>query len=178
MRWSGLPGGAGLTVMYSQIGPIITLINGLFSSLAPNLPNDVSFTFPTDGDIVDSATGALTGAWHDPTVFAPMSGTNAFTWTASNGFAIRWNTATIVNRRRVQGRTFFVPSTHQIWDTSGNFVGASVTSIQAAVNAFLGVASTRFVIWHRPVAEAGGEFAPVTSGALIPKPVVLTNRRD
>lgn len=120
-------------------------------------------------DEFDMATGALIGNATMTTPPTASVGTAVSTnWAGGAGFCITWNTSLILGRRRVRGRTFFVPAV-ACFDTDGTINPTSVTQIGTAANTFLALTAPRPNVWSRqwsagtPPVQVGGALAPVDS---------------
>ena len=119
-------------------------------------------------DEFDMATGALIGSASMTTPPAASAGSvSASTaYAGGTGFCITWNTSLILGRRRVRGRTFFVPAV-SCFDNDGTLLAAAVTAIQAAATTFLALSAPRPNVWARqwssatPPVQVGGALAPI-----------------
>lgn len=125
-------------------------VRSLFDTLKVYIPSGTTITVPNTGDKIDPTNGALTGAWVDGAVTAPVACSSSGNYAKGVGCQIRWNTTTIVGRRRVQGSTFLVPLSATLFDTTGTLVDLNQQSIQAAANAYV-TAAPYAVLWSRPV---------------------------
>lgn len=141
----------------------------------PNLKGD--WTFPSGGEIIDSATGELTGAWTGGTpATIPWASSNAV-WASGVGARVRWETGAFARGRRVRGSTFLVPLNISAYDADGTIVGVFVTQIQTAANALV-AAVPELTVWSRPTAAGGdGGTATVTSAIVPDKVSWLRSRR-
>jgi hypothetical protein len=120
-------------------------------------------------DEFDMATGALIGTQTMTTPPTASAGTVASAnYAGGSGFCITWNTGLILGRRRVRGRTFFVPAVN-LFDTDGTPSAAAVTAIGTAATTFLSPTAPRPNIWSRqwndaqPPVQVGGALAPIDS---------------
>jgi hypothetical protein len=188
--FTGMIGGPGVATFYflDDIS-FYTSLNSFWDTLKTVMPDDVMITVEAFGDIIDDATGTITGAWTDTPV-AGRLGTRAENYAAPAGILMSWNTATILDGRRVRGHTFVVPATSNNFDSIGHVAAGSITAVQAAGAALQFEQHDSFVIWHRPraaraatpklkalTAHAGGH-ALVTSAAVSPRVCVLRSRRQ
>jgi len=151
-------------------------LSAFFSSVANKFPSGINWNVPTTGDLIDVATGGISGTWTDPGGGGVnSSGANAFVQGA--GMRITWKTGGTHNGRRVVGATFMAPLDNGAWSLGGLPNSATVTALQNAANAFLSVSTFQPSIYSRPVDGAGGEAHPVTS-AFVPAAVSwLRSRR-
>lgn len=125
-------------------------VRSLFDTLKVYIPSGTSIVVPNNGDKIDPATGALTGAWVDGAVTAPVACSSSGNYAKGVGCQIRWSTTSIVGGRRVQGSTFIVPLSATLFDTTGTLVDLNQQSIQAAANNYV-TAAPYACIWSRPV---------------------------
>jgi|SRR5665647_825412 len=188
--WTGFPGGPGISTFYGLVsGALVPNLHQLFVDLYTELPNDVSVQVQEFGDVIDDATGALTGAWSTTPVL-PCTFNGGVPYTAPAGFLAHWLTTTILDGHRLRGSTFFVPGGGSIYDTDGSISATHLTAIKAACATFFAAASGDLAVWHRPraaapatayhpavTARAGGH--GIVTGYSVPdKSVVLRSRRD
>jgi len=170
-------------------GVLLAEVQALYVKVAPTTPVDVTFSFPSAGDIIEDTTGVITGSWAGA-VYAPIPGSAAGTYAAPVGLLFRWTTGTIADGKRVRGRTFIVPSIGNIFSASGQVDPAVVSAFDAALAAFVVANAANFVVWHRPYAGRlataklkarvahPGSHAVVTGSGTSTKAVVLRSRRD
>lgn len=178
VTWSGSPvTGPGLTTFYrddsvTSVADILTL----FGSLANKFPPGITWTVPSEVDVMDASTGILTGG-------ASMAGggTQVSTGTdtrfaAGVGARIVWGTTTVIGGRRVKGSSFLVPLEGYCYAADGTLDATNASQIQTAVNTFVSGGDT--VIWHRPSpGGSDGAQCPVTSGTVPDKVSTLRSRR-
>ena len=134
-------------------------------------------------DEFDMATGALIGSAAMTTVPPASNGSTAVGgYAGGSGFCITWNTSLIIGRRRVRGRSFFVPSVN-IFDTDGTLLAAAMTGINTAATNFLALTAPRPNIWSRqwsagkPPVQIGGALAPIDTFLLRDMVSQLRTRR-
>src|SRR6478752_4701630 len=121
VNWNGLAGLPGVSVFYSldSVTGQLAALRTFFDSLKLAFPAPLQWSFPGSGDVLDSATGTLTGGWTDTTpssVTATGSGQHA----SGVGMFVKWNTAAIVGGRRLKGRTFLCPLGSGQYESTGN----------------------------------------------------------
>lgn len=171
-------GGVGLATYYCDPADLggRTALGTFYTGWGAGMPPVFTWSIPQSGDLIDDATGTLTGSWSSGTVISgTASGSSAYS--GGTGAYIRWDTADIVDGRRVKGRTFMVPMSSATYDGNGNFVDATLASLQTITNTL--VTNTSFVIWHRPTTPGGsdGSRHTVTSGTAPDKVTSLKSRR-
>lgn len=164
MSGAGLVGPGVVTFYAKTTTGFPSAVNALWTSQAANFPSSVTFTTPNGGDTLDESNGQIIGAWTDGTAPSPVTGSGTGTFSAGVGYHVDWMTNSVVNGRRVRGRTFFVPAVASTFDSSGNVKSASVASVQSACNTLLTNVPT-LCVYHKPPKGlgAGGFGATVTS---------------
>lgn len=141
-----------------------------------NFPSSLVFTIPNGGDLINEATGALTGSWSD-------GGGGTVTGTGVGGFAIgvgarvKWTTSGITAGRRVRGTTFLVPLMGGSFETDGRLRAATITSLDTPLQAFLTGMAGHLTIWSRPVPGRAGTHHDVTAAVIPNNPSTLRSRR-
>lgn len=187
---TGFPGGPGVNTFYFlDTATALTSLKNMYLSLAGYLPSDVHVQVQNTGDIIESTTGAITGAWQSPPV-PEVIGTFTGVYAAPVGFMAGWETSTILDGRRLRGRTFFVPAASNIFNTLGSIGEGYLVGIRSTVADFQVSQSSSLVIWHRPFAGSpavgtrkarpahSGGVGLVTATRVPAKAVVLRTRRD
>lgn len=195
VSWSGFIGAPGISTFY--FSDAAAAIDDLFAWLAAMkgpLPTNVSMQMPTDGDIIDALSGDITGGWTQAASAAHV-GAYSGGYSAASGFQVVWNTAGILDGRRLKGRTYFVPSGNGTFTSDGTLEDTGRATLQTACNAFVTAMAGNLKVWHRPraftpawtdvrglthpakAARAGG-FDSVISAFVPDKSVVLTSRRN
>lgn len=177
--WSGFPGGPGVSTFYNVPGNnLLDELHTFFAAIADRLPNNVTLTFPNAGDSIEDTTGAIVGSW-SVAAQANVVGSGATVYAAPVGVHVRWLTNTIINGRKLQGRTFIVPVIGQE-TAQGAPDAVLVNDVKAAADALVAVVGG-LSIWHRPFpnpAAANGASGPVTGAVVQTKFSVLRSRRD
>lgn len=176
--------------MYTtNVAGISTTLHDLWDALKSHIPIECTYQVEPGGDLLEDTTGALTGAWSAAAV-APVTGTHNALMSALSGAQIEWLSATILDGKRMRGRSFIVPLGGNDYTGSGSIGTTAVTAIKAAADTFQLAEAGGFCIWHRPrkakaatayhpavTARAGGH-GMVTSTRVPSKCVVLKSRRD
>jgi hypothetical protein len=178
IQWTGFPGAPGYTVFY---GPTLSAheadIRNLFQSIKNQFPQTVFWKYPSNGFIINDATGVATGTWSTAGQ-ADSQGSDVGSYAAASGAATTWNTSGInAHGHRVKGRTFWVPMAGSAFDTDGTLKSATMTAWLAAHNAFLTAVSGHFSVWTRPIGGSGGTSNPVNGFSLPDRAAVLRSRR-
>lgn len=157
VAWQNWPGAPGLTQFYflnAAMQTNVDAVRAFFNSCAGLLPSGLTINVPGSGDIIDSATGLITGAWTVTTTPATLSCSGAGAYAGNAGAVIHWLTADVSNGRRVRGRTFLVPLISTQFETNGSLTTTCISTITTAGNTLRTAAAGNMRIWSRPV-DAG-----------------------
>jgi len=191
MTWTGFVGSPGYTNMYfldpdpisaSGLEQTAVRLHNFWDAIDGYLPSSVRINLPTVLEEVATATGELL-AEHpfEPGTVIAGSGTASFASPA--GACINWNTAGLINGRRIRGRTFIVPMHDGGYQSDGTLADAARTAIANAANTYanagpgLGIDGA---IWHRPSGPGAsdGAAAGITSATVRDRVAILRSRRD
>jgi hypothetical protein len=178
--------GGGVSITYAtSVASYLTAWKAFWAGLNTWLPLGVTVTFPGTGDIIDAATGHLTGSWVSsaPTI---VTGTGNTPFPANSGACVLWNTGIVKTpgnpaRKpyKIRGKLFVVPLDGSQYTTTGTLQASTVTGLTTQANNFITAAAGSFVVWSRPEAPyADGEGAAVVSAQVHQKVASLTSRRD
>lgn len=165
-EWSGSTvTGPGLSTFYAlDTSPgFPAAVHNFLAAFASLMPAGTSIRVPNNGDVIDPATGALTGAWSDGSAPALVNGVAGGNYARGVGMQVRWTTSGIVAGRRVQGSTFIVPLASIVYDTDGTISGVNVTAATTAATAYV-TAAPYAVIWSRPTDARAGSTNLITGG--------------
>lgn len=187
---TGFAGGPGVSTMYFlDVETAVASIATFWEAISDAMPTVVTIQPPAAGDIIDDTTGTITGAWTSEGA-TPITGNGAGLYAAPSGCVVGWETATILDGRRVRGRTFVVPLTPAAYATDGSMNDTTLASFNAAGTSLIVDQAESFVVWHRPfagraatddrpakAAHAGGH-ALVTNCVTPDRVAVLRSRRD
>jgi len=175
-----LPSGSGhASVMYFDTAPTPVsqraFINNFWNSIRALQSIGTTYLIRTSGRELDPVTGALTGAWAEPTVFnqSGTSGSNPVPDAAQ--MLVQWRTGTIVGGRFLRGRTF-VPGLGAGQMLNGNVIPSAMASALAAAGALV-ASSAGLQVWHRPSSGSGGSAVAASSAAIWAEFAVLRRRR-
>lgn len=176
--WDGFPGAPGVSSFYTTDATILRpQLKIFFDSLKAYLPTDVTLTYPASGDTVDSATGGLVGGWTD-TIIGETGGDSSGAYAAPVGAVFQWPTGAIVGRRRLKGRTFFVPMRGSSFQTDGSIEAVTLGALRTAAGVLVTATAGAFLVWHRPVDHVGGSAAGVIGWIVPDMAAVLRSRRN
>lgn len=184
--WAVPGGGAGYSTFYAETDQSTTqrqefadAVGAFFQALDNLIPSTVTITFDSEVRQLNDASGVL----EDVEAVTPPTAVNGIAtgaYAAGAGARVDWRTSVIINGRRVIGRTFIVPIIGSSFESNGTIVAASLADLQAAADAYLAsfTSIVGAVVWHRPVAQAGGQSAPIQSAVAVDKSALLRSRRD
>lgn len=150
-----------------------TAVRTFLNSIAAQFRNSITWTFDPVVDTLSEAGALLSSTAISPPATVTGSGTGDMLPPATQGRVI-WQTGSIVNGRRLVGRTF-IPGMIQGTQTSqGQVQPATITAVNTAANTLATAASTSMVVWSR----AHDVAVDITSGAMDSEFSVLRSRRD
>lgn len=189
--WSGFTGAPGYTKFsFADLTDAASRnaagakVRQLFVDLALLRPTGATVLVNPAVDEFDVATGALVGSQTMTTIPGPANGSaGTGAYAGASGFCVTWNTSLILGRRRLRGRTYFVPATG-CFDTDGTISPSAIGTIQTASATFLALSAPRPNIWARnwsnadPPVQIGGSLAPIDSFTFRDKAAVMRSRRD
>lgn len=154
----------------------LTDLRNAFATFAATwLNNTVRVAFPTSAKVFDAGTGA----WiRDDTAVAVADVVGASATQAMPDAVqglIQYSTGTIINNRRLKGRTF-VPGMPVNASSGGNTSATANTALAALGNS---IANAGLLIWSKPSGSRPiGSAAPVGSVTASPEFAVLRRRRN
>lgn len=149
--WTNWPGAPGVSTFYlssstTSLGPLKTF----FTAIKDMLPNTLTTDVPNAGDVIDSATGHITGGWTGSGGGTTSSLAAAAAYSGASGALIRWNTDGILNGRRLVGRTYLVPLNNTQYANDGSLSGTAITTLAAAATALITAYAGALVIYGPP----------------------------
>ena len=187
---TGFPGAPGVITMYAlDAGVFVADLENFWTTAGTLFMADVTLQVENAGDIIDDTTGVITGAWTSG-VFPVSHGTGTGNYAAPAGVLIEWMTSTILDGRRIRGKSFIVPVGLPNFTPAGQVDASVVANLTANGVTLVTGTPGNMVIWHRPrkaraatatlparAARPGGH-ALVTGVRVSPKVTVLRSRRD
>lgn len=180
VSWQGWPGAPGVSQHFQTGGIVqanIDAVRSFYNALVTLIPSGLTIQVPSIGDDIDDASGLIVGSWSVATTPAVVTGTGAGAYAGNAGAVIHWQTALVVNRRRVRGRTFIVPLVSTAYDTAGSLSTAAQGVLQTAANGLIAALTPNYCVWHRPSSFSTGQFASVASARVPDLAVSLRSRR-
>lgn len=179
VTWSGTPVvGPGLSTFYfAEAGSgWMSSLGTAFTAIVNQFPVGITWSAQNTGDLIDVATGELTGSWTDGVGFS-VNATATGLYAQGVGARCKWRTSGIRGGRRVYGSTFLLPLIGSAYDTQGTIVTGNLNGLQAAMNGIVTASGHELGIWSRPNATGPGQFSPVTSGEVPDQISWLKSRR-
>lgn len=175
--WSGLQGLPGVSVFYGGLaGSANAAVKTFFTSCQSLFPAGLSWAIPGGGDLIDSATGLLTGTWVNGAGGGTVAASGAVPHAAGCGAYVNWKTGVVIGRRRLQGRTFMAPLINGAYDNQGTIIAGNLTTLQNAATALVTGATTR--VWHRNTSVGSSDGVAATPTlALVPDQVTSLRTR-
>jgi hypothetical protein len=156
--WSGTGVvGPGVTTLYFDEAGSGFVANAaqIWVSLAAMFPSTITWTTPNNGDLIDIATGELTGTWTDGTTVTTV-GTSVSQYAAGVGARIKWHTGGIRNGRRVTGSTFLVPLDGNKYDAQGTIGAAHLATMVTTATSVIGSAGNALCVYSKPGVDKNG----------------------
>lgn len=184
--WSGFPGAPGYSNFFftgdgsgGAAAESRSRVVGFFSEINDLLPSDVQFLVEGEVAVLDELTGSITGYIMAEPGAVPGSGGLAGGYSAASGAVVTWNTAGVVNGRRVRGRTFVVPLGGAAYQSDGSLSASAIGTLQAGAEELVGTGfDSGFGVWSRPGTSGGGSFWEVNGYRVPDMAAVLRSRRD
>jgi len=109
----------------------------------------VNFSTPNTGDLIDIATGQLSGTWTDGSA-SSVSASGSGSFAQGVGARISWATSGIRGGRRVRGATFVVPLTVDNYDADGTLGAAYRGTFETAAAALVTSSAGNMRVYSRP----------------------------
>jgi hypothetical protein len=150
-------------------------LSACLANIDGGLDNSTVWTIRTTGRELDTATGALTGAWTEATSRTGTGGVSGEPVPDAVQVLFQWHTGEIVNGRFLRGRTF-IPGLAAANVVNGNLSAGIVTLFEGYGDTLIATAD-QLAVWHRPVAGAGGSAEAVSDCTVWPELAVLRRRR-
>jgi hypothetical protein len=182
----GLPGvhttywkGASSTPLDADCADVCGRVRAFWDTIKGSLAAGVIIVAPQSADLLNEATGELVGAVQ-PGAIAQVAGTGTSSLPSATMQLLRLNTTTVVNKRRLQGRSFIGPLGTAV-NVGGNVqASANTLLLTGAANFNTGATASALQVWHRPteLVPAGGQVAAVTSYGVAVEFAILRSRRN
>lgn len=186
VSWTGFSGAPGVSTFYLASDSAVVLnplLSTFFNAVKPYVPAAVTFGFPTVVDTLNDVDGSLVTT-RAITGVASIAGTGGGNWAAPAGIMVRWVTGVVVDKHRLIGKTYLVPTSSSALDTDGTVSSAALTAIGNAATALVAGATFGLRVWHRPrkatVTRPArvGSSQPILAATIMDRISVLRSRRD
>lgn len=187
---SGWTGGPGLNTWYFQTPTLADPVTADATTVVARVragifaartlwPSAWTSHVETAVDVFDSATGDLVDSLTATGVSDNGGGGGASFGPIPAALCVNIRTLTFISGRRVQGRAFLSPLALTD-DADGSPTSVQIASAQLLINTLrdFGGSGPELVVWHRPVAGAGGQAAAALGELCADKFAVLRSRRD
>src|ERR1044071_8201166 len=137
-HWTGFPGAPGVNTLFFDDAPAdpAPALHTFFDSIKTLLPTSVTVSIDNTGDLINEATGILSGTWSG-TAGASVTGTVSALYAGASGACVDLVTSTVIGKRRLQGRMFLVPLCTDAYQSDGTIATSALGTLQAAANALL-----------------------------------------
>lgn len=184
--WQNWPGAPGVTTFFQNPAiaqPNPGAIRTFFEAMKTALPAGLTVTVPGSGDLIEESNGQIAGAWSATPAPLPTTMQGAGAYAGNAGSVVHWLTTTVVNGRRVRGRSFLVPVVMSGFETNGSLTPSMVDGIRTAAQALVDTTPGHLVVWHRPrkatptQPASVGSFAAVTGVRVPDLAISLRSRR-
>jgi hypothetical protein len=167
--WSGsgvIGGGVSTFYVDEAATGFVADLRAFFDAIKASIPSGILIDVPANGDLLDIATGALSGTWNDIGALQVVA-TGAGTYVSGAGARIRWATSGIRNGRRVRGSTFVCPMIASYFDADGTPNTAALTLLGNAANVLRAALPAELLVYSRPGAAGPGQ-SSVVIGSDVP----------
>lgn len=179
VAWGGsqITGGGLSTFYFATSGSgTAASVKAFFTAIAGRVPAGVTWTVPTSGDLIEDTTGALAGAWSEPSGGGVVTSTGAVNYAAGVGCRVSWQTTGIHNGRRVKGSTFIVPLVSAVYATDGTIDSVVLSEIQTAATNLVTAQPAMKVLSKAKVGSPGAS-STILSATAVDKVSWLRSRR-
>jgi hypothetical protein len=158
---------------------IVDSLNDVFLEITALFPTAWSAVADSAVDTITTTSGAVI-ATNSVTPWTRTGASSAGFGPLAVGGCVTWLTDTFLSGRRLKGRTFVSPVANEFTDADGSPNSSMLTKLTDFGAAWVAAVSgtTAPVVWHRPVAGAGGASSPITAATVRDKFAVLRSRRD
>lgn len=187
---TGLRGLPGVSTFYCiDANALVDPLRQLYLDLKGYQPSGLKCQVEASGDIIESTTGVISGAWATTAVL-PSTGDHIGIYAAPTGWVADWTTATIADGKRIRGRTYMVPASSNVFSLDGSIDDTILAEFRFDCDKFQKATVGNLAVWHRPrlarVADAthkalaahAGSHALVTGSTVPDKAAVMRSRRD
>jgi len=117
------------------------------------LPADVTTAVQPVVEVNDVVSGAVTALVTMSSVPAALVGSGTGNYGGGLGAGVNLKTSTVLNRRFMRGKLFFVPLAVASYSTNGSVTPATINTINGAYSTYLAAmvaGNLEPAVWHRP----------------------------
>ena len=178
-HWSGnTVVGEGISTFYFDEADtgFIARLHTFWAACGGRVPVGTTWTTPASGDLIDVATGELSGTWTDGVV-SIVNSSSGNAYAAGVGVRISWPTSGIRNGRRVKGATYVVPITTDCYALDGTIGTAYLGTFQTAAGNLFTSSAGKMRVYSRPFGGAGGQSNTVVNADVPDRVSWLRSRR-
>jgi hypothetical protein len=193
VKWTGFVGSPGFTNLFFEpvvegdpitqaiVDDAASKVSTWMGAIRAYLPTSVTLTLDPQVAEIDEQNGDIQAFW-SLGASAPVTGTQAFSYSAASGYCISWSTGGVRNGRRVRGRTFVVPVSSSALAPDGSLDNTALGVFRSSATALANDGGgSRLVVWSRPTPGAlipdGGAY-DITNVTVNDKVAILRSRRD
>lgn len=176
MSGPGVAGPGLMTFYFGTAGADPAAVHSFLTALVAMFPDDVEFSVPNTGDIIEEPTGRIIGTW-TAAGGGVINGSSTQTFQLGGGARVVWETAGIRGGRHVRGTTYLVPIVSTQFDSTGRLSSSAQGAILTAATNFLAGGGAELKIWSRPKGGLNGVVHQVTSARVPQTPTALRSRR-
>jgi len=161
-RWTGVAVGGGVTVMHFQVGvpggttteaqACVDAVRDFWTTLAPRISASGSWVVDGSVDLLNPATGTLTGNRGVTSRSGLGSGSGDFLPLQVQGM-VRWDTSVVLDGHRLRGRTYIPGPTEADNGVGGVPIGTYTSGLNTAAATLVGLTTAELQIWHRPIPD-------------------------
>lgn len=176
--WTGFIGGPALNTFHTGAEPTdLVPFFDFYDAIKAGIPTNTTITVEGTGNILDEETGAVTGVW-GPLTDRVIDCSGGGDYAGGVGITVRWKTTDFSTGRRLQGRSYLVPTVGAVFGADGLLDSSYRDTVQAAAQDMMEALDPEFGVWHRPVSDAGGNLVTVSSVQVPLTAAILRSRRE
>ncbi len=176
MQWNGTVG-QGVSTFHVQeedAASAYAAVRDFFDDIKAVFVPSLTLSFPSSGDVIDLATGGITGSW-TASPLADVTGTASSAFRAAGvGARIAWTTGVVNNGRRVRGATFITEVSVANYEANGTLTNDLLLLLRSAAGDL--VDTGLFGVYSR-LGPSGGLFSPWTGSDVPDRVTSLRSRR-
>lgn len=138
VNWTNFPGAPGLSTFYLEASTTnLAPLKTFFTAIKDLFPNALTTDVQNSGDVIDTGTNKITGAWVGSGGGTSVSAATANPFSGASGAYVRWLTNAVLNGRRLSGRTYLVPLNQLQYGNDGSLSTTAQSTITTAASALI-----------------------------------------